>query len=117
MSNSFRGFVEIEIGGKKRPLKFNMNALSSLSDRHNIPLSVISKFDSDTMTLSHIRTLVWAGLVEGYRVSGLGVDFTIEDVGEWVDDAGIAVVSQIFDLYKKSAGTGKASRKESPAKK
>ena len=116
MSNSFRGFVEIEIGGKKRPLKFNMNALASLSDRHNIPLSVISKFDTDTMTISHIRTLVWAGLVEGYRVSGLPVDFTIEDVGEWITDTGIAVVNQVFDLYKKSAGTGKA-QKESAAKK
>ena len=84
MSNSFRGFVEIEVGGKKRPLKFSYNTFADISDRHGTPLSVAMNLDSDTMTASQLRTLIWSGLVHGAKESGVKVDFSIEEAGEWI---------------------------------
>jgi len=107
--------VEIEIGGKKRPVCVNVNTLALISERHNMPLSVLMSLDSDKMSMSHLRTLVWAALVEGARKSGIPTDFTIEDVGEWITGK-MNVVTEILELHKKSAETGKA-QKESSAKK
>ena len=116
MSNSFRGYAEIEIGGSKRPVCVNVNTLALISERHNMPLSVLLSLDSDKMSMSHLRTLVWAALIEGARKSGIPTDFTIEDVGEWITGK-MHVVTEILELHKKAAGAGEAEQKDSSAKK
>ena len=84
--NSFRGYIDFEIGGEIRPVKFDFNTLADISDKHGLSLTELRNLDSKRMTATVLRTLVWSGLVHGARTAGKDVDFTLEDVGSWVGE-------------------------------
>lgn len=77
MANPHRGTLEIEIGGKTRTLKFDLNALVEVEDRLKlggmnevIPLL-------ERISIRAVRCLLWAGLVHEDPT------LTEKDVGAW----------------------------------
>ena len=77
MANPHRGTVDIEIGGKPRTLKIDMNALAEVEDRLNISgLNDILPL-LDRVSVRAVRCLLWAALIHE------DPDLTEKEVGSW----------------------------------
>ncbi len=60
MANPYRGQVEIEIGGRTRALRYDMNALAELEKSLDKPISKI--FDEDNVGINVLRQALFVGL-------------------------------------------------------
>lgn len=79
-SNSVRGSVEIELGGVKRTVKFDLNALCELETHFDKPSHLI--FDTERgIGLREIRDTLWIGLQRFHK----GVE--LDHVGNWLQAA------------------------------
>jgi len=76
---------EIDFGGQKRPVKFGWNALATFGDLTGTGLNDLIKF-SNEMTFSEVLVLIYAGLKEGARASGVTFDIIQEQIGDWLDE-------------------------------
>lgn len=94
MANKKRGFVEIELDGKVRKLRYTLNALAELEDRLEISLAELS---DAKMGMKQIRAFLWAGLI--HENEGL----TESEVGEMVDFENMEYISEkIGEAFKGS---------------
>ena len=85
--NSRRGYVDIEIGGRKRTLHFSMNFWCHFTETLNISLNDLDKFfTSENLNISAIRALIYSGLIAYDQEEKNGIDYTIYDVGAWLED-------------------------------
>lgn len=77
MANPHRGGVAIEVGGKDRTLKFDLNALAEVEDR--LKLSGINDVIPllERISIRTVRCLLWAGLFHEDPT------LTEKDVGSW----------------------------------
>lgn len=94
--NIFRGQTEVEIGGKKRLVKFGINALALISEETGKDLD---QLDSG---IGSIRDLVWGGLASGCLKKGEKVDFTPYDVGDWIEEMPQAEFDKITRVINES---------------
>lgn len=79
--------VYINVGGKRRPIKFGTNATALLCKEHNISLKKIGEFlTEDGITIEKYRDLLWASLTAGAQSMGQDFPFTKYQVGDWIDD-------------------------------
>jgi len=77
MSNPYRGEVAIEIGGKRRTLRFDLNALAEIEQALGL-----RGLDATLAALSNLgyreaRAALWAGLKHECPA------LTLEEVGSW----------------------------------
>ena len=89
--------VTIELGGKERHLKFDLNAIAEIGERLDITIS-FENFVKDLMStqipFSALRVILWAGLRHE------DPDLTPEQVGAWVDlDNMQQVMDRFFTLF------------------
>lgn len=77
MANPHRGTVAIEVGGKDRTLKFDLNALAEVEDR--LKLGGINDVIPllERISIRAVRCLLWAGLAHEDPT------LTEKDVGSW----------------------------------
>lgn len=94
-------YVQIEIGGKVRGLKFNQMA--------DIEYQV--KVGKQTNPIAHTYSMVWAGLIANCFVKSEEPDFTFEDVCEWCATVKDEDFLKILEAYKST----KAFLKDIPA--
>lgn len=78
-------YVPIEIGGKTRHLRYDMNALAAIEETLNISLDQLEAVANRITTL---RALLWAGLLHEEPT------LTLRDVGAWVDMEDIQAVGE-----------------------
>ena len=78
----------IEIGGKQRPVLFGINALAEFNQATGTDFAWIFKIIENPFALdfNQLRWLVYTGLKQGAEESGKDIDFTIKDVGNWLND-------------------------------
>jgi hypothetical protein len=69
-------YVQIEIGGKLRGLKFNRMAM----------IIIAQKSDQNNYAASANYACIFAGLRANNYVKGVEDDFTFEQVCDWIDD-------------------------------
>ena len=85
--------VTIELGGKERHLKYDLNAIAEIGERLNINIR-LDHLREDlfgaSLPLSTLRVLLWAGLRHE------DTELTPEQVGEWVDLDNIEEVGKRF---------------------
>ena len=62
MANPRRGEVEVEVGGKTRTLKFDMNALADVSSHCGVNRMTDFIDLAQDPSPTHLRYLLWAGL-------------------------------------------------------
>lgn len=67
-------YLQIEIGGKQRGLKFNQLAIE-----------LISQFNDTTTNTGFLYAMVYGGLRGNSYVKREEADYTFEDVCDWVD--------------------------------
>ena len=117
--NEKRGYAKIEIGGKLRPVRFSLNTITTFEREAGVSIGEVEFGDPRKMKMDHLRSLIWAGFVEGYATDGKEVDFTLRDVGDWIEGMGLNGLADIFKIIRESMPkpTGKSgSQKKSPSK-
>jgi hypothetical protein len=87
-------YIQIQLGGKLRGLKFNMFALEEYTKRIGIALNYAIKTNKNNaiedVSLSQatlVYACVYSGLIGNYYAKEIDQDFTFEDVTDWVDAA------------------------------
>ena len=83
-------YTQIEIGGKLRGLKFNQMTVVTMTQY----------LAFDNVPASYPYALVYAALYANCYVKREEVDFTFEQVCEWVDEIGIEEVIKIRDMFE-----------------
>ena len=94
-------YIQIEIGGKLRGLKFNQ-----MSD-----VEYQIKVGKSTNPIAHTYALIWAGLIANCFIKSEEPDFTFEDVCEWC----ATVKDEDFLKVKDAYFSTKAFLKDIPA--
>jgi hypothetical protein len=95
--NKQRGFVEIELNGEVKRLRYTLNSLAILEEKLGVKMS---KLNDVEMGMREIRSFLWVGLI--HEDKGL----TEEEVGDWVDvDLMDYISEKIGEAFK--AGTRK----------
>ena len=112
--NAFRGETSVEMGGKARVLKFGTNATALFCQLHSIGLGdFASYFSPERMTPAHYRDLIYCALASGARKNKEALDFSPEDVGDWIDDLSEEQLAGIFDVFGASSAQGDGGKAKS----
>tara|TARA_R100001463_G_scaffold136085_1_gene200624 strand:- start:2134 stop:2502 length:369 start_codon:yes stop_codon:yes gene_type:complete len=100
--NSKRGYVEVEIGGKLRTLHFSMNFWCHFTDTLNIGLNDLDKFFTKGINVSTIRSLIYSGLIAYDQEERNNIDYTIYDVGSWLEDFDSEQLTKVMNTLSQS---------------
>ena len=98
--------VVLNLGGKERRVRYNLNAIAEIGDRLEIKVR-LDNLGADLLgrelPLRALRTILWAGLIHEDE------SLTEKEVGGWVDQDNLSeVLEGFFGLF---AGTGGAEAK------
>jgi hypothetical protein len=100
--NELTGFTKVTIGGKERPVKYGWNSLRLLEERTKVNALNPYEISQALLTASFRTAVVVVGLIEGCRVTKTEVDFTENDVGDWLDREGFRRVQEFAKLFSDS---------------
>jgi len=111
----FKAFLELNIGGKKRPFKFGTNATALFCEERKCTLNDFmilgTKLQKKEITGSEIRDLLWAGLICGAKSKKKDVDFTSFDVGDWMDEMDQNELNKVFQEIGQQASASNVKKK------
>ncbi len=85
-------YVQINIGGKDRGLKFNQMA----------DTEYLITVGNNTNPIAHTYAMVWAGLISNCYAKKEEVDFTFEDVIDWCEKVKDTDFTKILECYKET---------------
>lgn len=91
---------EFEIGGRKRLIKFGLNATAIYCDERDVSLNSFLQISFQNIKPGELRDIIWSGLVAGAKHQGNKVDFTKFDVGDWLDDVSEETMNDIIALIQ-----------------
>jgi len=83
--------VAIELNGKTRQLRYDLNALAEIEERLGIPLAELANV---TVSIKTIRTLLWAGLIHE------DAELKETDVGAWIGPGGMSMTDAMEKVGK-----------------
>lgn len=95
------GYIQLELGGKKRGVKFGNYALIEYSKLNNT--GVVEFNEQNPIKLC--ADLVYCGLKNNCFIKKELEDFTYEDVVSWVDDMPISQITDITKVFEESVAT------------
>lgn len=88
--NKKRSVATLDVGGKERTVKFGTNQSVIFTELRGIQLAeymeLLKNVDEGKVDLAFTRDVMYSALVDGARVTKVQVDFTKEDVGDWIDE-------------------------------
>ncbi len=91
-------YIQIEIGGKLRGLKFLELAVRKYSEI--VMQDVANGLDNpNDIAANGLYAMFWGGLVCNAYVKREAIDFTFEDVCEWVEALNVDVIKQVSDVF------------------
>lgn len=102
-------YVQVELGGKLRGLKFNQGAHAEIQAMYKVGMKAIQ--------VSYI--VVYGGLLGNCFVKQIEPDFTFEEVCDWCDKLTVEQANAITDAYTGSLPVVEDKKKvikKSPAK-
>lgn len=94
----------INIGGKERPIEFNLSALSHFEELSGINvIQVITSGDIVSLvSFSKLPKLTFCALVAGANATRERVRFTLDDVYQWLEEDYLALSQQVGEALSKS---------------
>lgn len=117
----YRGVREEKIGDKTVFFKHDLQALTMLGDMQNIGVNEIIK-DCGRAKLSTLAAFLYCGAYRYWqtekKVNDKGIDFTLEDATEWLDESNLGlvrtlgIVTDCFETPKYEVKNDKATPKE-----
>lgn len=124
MANKHKGYIDINVGGKKRTLHFSMNFWSEFTEQLGVPLHEIGDVFTKGISIKGLRALVYAGILANDQEQGNEIDYNIFKVGTWLDDLEPDKINAIVETMLESkilgnslTGETKPSGKPKPSKK
>jgi hypothetical protein len=124
MANKHKGYIDINVGGKKRTLHFSMNFWSEFTEQLGVPLHEIGDVFTKGISIKGLRALVYAGVLANDQEQGNEIDYNIFKVGTWLDDLEPDKINAIVETMLESkilgnslTGETKPSGKPKPSKK
>jgi hypothetical protein len=81
--------VEVKIGGRKRKFSFGVDVLGWVQKDSGLDLTDVTENDGMSLFYIMIVPLIYRAHIREVKKENAEVDFTREDVEEWVKDAGM----------------------------
>ena len=99
--------IPVSIGGKTYNLRYGINALASLEDKLDKPISDIGELMGKSVRVTLLRTLFWAGLIHN------NPDITEIEAGDIMDNAEniVAISEKVVEALTASFSSGDDSKK------
>lgn len=96
--------VQLQLGGQERTLKFNMGTLKFIGE---LTASDPLGFGADIATnmgklFDYTKTIIHASLLSDYKSRKANVDFTADDVDDWVADLDTTTALELIGHYSKA---------------
>jgi len=91
------GEISIEIGGKVRTMKFNLNADFEHCKMLKMTLNQLLEYRADQLNVTNIRERIYCALKVVDLQSGNPIDYDQYTVGEWLSDLKEADIMAIFE--------------------
>tara|TARA_Y100000004_G_scaffold74059_1_gene83193 strand:- start:368 stop:739 length:372 start_codon:yes stop_codon:yes gene_type:complete len=105
--NNKRGYVEVEIGGRKRTLHFSMNFWCHFTESLKINLNDLDKLFSDTsFNISTVRGIIYSGLVAYDLEEKNEIDYDKYDVGNWLESFDQEQLAKVMSALTQSKVLG-----------
>ena len=102
MAKKKRGYLDIQLGGKKRTLHFSMNFWVEVTEQLGVSLTDIGDVFNGGMSLSGIRALIYSALRANDLEQGNEVDYTLYSVGNWLEDLEAEKINEIVEAMMQS---------------
>lgn len=102
MANKKRGYLDIQLGGKKRTLHFSMNFWVEFTEQLGVSLTDIGDVFNGGMSLSGIRALIYSALRANDLEQGNEMDYTLYSVGNWLEDLEAEKINEIVEAMMQS---------------
>jgi hypothetical protein len=118
MANKNKGYIDINVGGKKRTLHFSMNFWSEFTEQLGISLQDIGDVFQNGISLKGLRALIYSAILANDQENGNEIDYNIYSVGAWLDELEAESINKIVEtmLQSKILGNSLNSEIEKPGK-
>ena len=118
MANKNKGYIDINVGGKKRTLHFSMNFWSEFTEQLGISLQDIGEVFQNGISLKGLRALIYSAILANDQENGNEIDYNIYSVGSWLDELEAESINKIVEtmLQSKILGNSLNSQIEKPGK-
>lgn len=106
---------EIELGGKRRPIRFGFGALMLFEESTGENISAFfTKMASGDVKVRLLIELIYAGLRNGARANNEQFDADIMTIADWVDEAqaeGRDVLTEVVKFVESSMAPADGKKK------
>ena len=116
MANKNKGYIDINVGGKKRTLHFSMNFWSEFTDQLGISLQDIGNVFQNGISLKDLRALVYSAVLANDQENDNEIDYTVYTVGTWLDDLEADSINDIVNTMLESKILGNSLNAEAEQK-
>jgi len=104
--NKLSGYIEAEIGGEIRPLKFGMGAWEIFVEITGIQLVDVGELaQSNPMKFS--ASIIYAGLKQAALAQDKSFDYNPRVIYDWIDELDQSIYNEIMQAVGKSKVIGK----------
>ena len=112
MANKHKGYIDINVGGKKRTLHFSMNFWSEFTEQLDISLQDIGNVFENGISLKGLRALIYSAILANDQENGNEIDYNIFSVGTWLDDLEAEKINEIVNTMLESKILGNSLNAE-----
>jgi hypothetical protein len=112
MANKHKGYIDINVGGKKRTLHFSMNFWSEFTEQLDISLQDIGNVFENGISLKGLRALIYSAILANDQEQGNEIDYNIFSVGTWLDDLEAEKINEIVNTMLESKILGNSLNAE-----
>ena len=112
MANKHKGYIDINVGGKKRTLHFSMNFWSEFTEQLDISLQDIGNVFENGISLKGLRALIYSAILANDQEQGNEIDYNIFSVGTWLDDLEPDKINAIVETMLESKILGNSLNAE-----
>ena len=102
MANKNKGYIDINVGGKKRTLHFSMNFWSEFTEQLGISLQDIGNVFQNGISLKVLRALIYSAILANDQENGNEIDYNIYSVGAWLDELEAESINEIVETMLQS---------------
>lgn len=103
----------ITLGGKVRPINYSINALIEFQELTGIDITEPEQRAKLTRMVN-IRALAFVGLKHGCKAEGQQVDFTVDEVGDWLSMGTMPDIMKQFTKFMPPSETEKQEAEAEP---
>jgi len=102
MTNKKRGYIDVNLGNKKRTLHFSMNFWAEFTEQMGISIDKIGDIFQNGISINGLRSLVYSAVLANDLENGNDVDYNVYTVGTWLDDIDTETINKIVQTMTES---------------